>query len=65
MKLSQKTTSFIAAIGMIIYTIDIVARYFIYRNCPLDLNYDLWDDVRVRLVLDVLPVSLIVAGIGL
>lgn len=65
MKLSQKTTSFIAAIGMIIYTIDIVARYFIYRNCPMDQNYDLWDDVRVRLVLDVLPVSLIVAGIGL
>ena len=64
-KLSFKTTTLIAAIGMIIYTVDVVARYFIYRNCPLDLNYDLWDDVRVRLALDILPVSLIIVGIGL
>ena len=65
MKPSFKTTNLIAAIGMIIYTVNVVARYVIYRNCPLDLNYDLWEDIRVRLVLDILPVSLIIAGIVL
>lgn len=65
MRPSFKTTTLIAAIGMIIYTVDVVVRYFVYRNSPLDLNYDLWTDIRVRLALDILPVSLVIACIGL
>ena len=65
MKPSFKTTTLIAAIGMIIYALYVVARYIIYYAYPTAYCYDLWPDIRTRLMFDLLPLSLIIAGIGL
>lgn len=65
MKLSFKTTTLIAAIGLIVYTIYVVVRYAIREFYPVPYHYDLLDDICVRLIFDILPVSLIVAGLGL
>ena len=64
-KLSFKTTTLIAAIGMIVYALYIVARYIIYYAYPTAYCFDLWIDIRTRLIFDLLPISLIIAGIGL
>ena len=64
-KLSFKTTTLIAAIGMIVYTLYIVARYIINCAYPTAYCFDLWIDIRTRLIFDSLPISLIIAGIGL
>ncbi len=65
MKPSFKTTTLVAAIGMIIYALYVVARYIIYYAYPTAYCYDLWPGIRVRMMFDLLPLSLIVAGLGL
>ena len=65
MKPSFKTTTLIAAIGMIIYALYVVARYIIYYAYPTAYCYDLWKDIQERLMFDLLPLSLIIAGLGL
>lgn len=65
MKPSFKTTTLIAAIGMIVYALYIVARYIINCAYPTAYCFDLWIDIRTRLIFDSLPISLIIAGIGL
>lgn len=63
---SFKTTTLIAAIGMIVYTMYVVTRYAIHEFCSLPpYHYDLWEDIRVRLIIDILPISFIIAGVGL
>ena len=62
---SFKTTTLIAAIGMIVYALYVVARYAIHELFPAPYHYEFWNDICERLVCDILPVSLIVAGIGL
>jgi len=64
-KLSFKTTTLIAAIGMIVYTIYVVVRYAIREFFPVPYHYDLLNDICVCLIFDILPLSLIIAGIGL
>ncbi len=64
-KPSFKTTTLIAAIGMIVYALYIVARYIIYYAYPTAYCFDLWIDIRTRLIFDSLPISLIIAGIGM
>lgn len=65
MKPSFKTTTLIAAIGMIVYALYVVARYAIHELFPAPYHYEFWNDICERLVCDILLVSLIVAGIGL
>ena len=65
MKPSFKTTTLIAAIGMIAYTIYVVTRYVIHQLSMARYNFDLWDDLRARMIFDVLLISFIIAGIGL
>ena len=65
-KPSFKTTTLIAAIGMMVYTIYVLTRYAIYEFCSMPpYHYHLGYDICVRLIYDILPVSLIIAGIGL
>lgn len=64
-KPSFKTTTLIAAIGMIVYTIYVVVRYAIHEFFPVQYHYDLLNDICVCLIFDILPLSLIIAGIGL
>lgn len=65
MKLSFKTTTRIAAIGMIVYTLYIVTRFLIHQIHPMPYHYILWEDICTRLMLDLLPFSLVIAGICL
>lgn len=65
MKPSFKTTTHIAAIGMIVYTLYIAARFLIHLIHPMPYHYVLWEDICERLILDILPLSLMIAGIGL
>lgn len=65
MKTSFKTTTRIAAVGMIVYTLYIAARFLIHLIHPMPYHYVLWEDICERLILDILPLSLIIAGIGL
>lgn len=65
MKLSFKTNTLIAAIGMVVYTIYVVMRYAIREFYPVPYHYDLLDDICVRLIFDILPLSMIVACCGL
>lgn len=62
---SFKTTTLIAAIGMIVYTAYVLTRYAIHEFWPMPYHYDLWNDIIERLFFDVQSVSLIIAGIGL
>lgn len=62
---SFKTTTLIAAIGMIVYTIYVLTHYALSVLCPTPYHYDLWNDICERLIIDILPVSLILAGVGL
>ena len=65
-KPSFKTTTLIAAIGTIAYSLYILIHYAIHELCSLPpYRFDLWDDICVRLIYDILPVSFIFAGIGL
>ena len=45
MKISFKTTTLIAAIGMIVYTIYVVTRYVIHQLSVVRYNFDLWEDI--------------------
>lgn len=65
MKPTFKTTTHIAAIGMIVYTLYIAARFLIHLIHPMPYHYVLWEDICERLILDILPLSLMIAGIGL
>ena len=66
MKLSFKTTTLIAAIGMIVYTAYVLTRYAIYEFCSMPpYHYHLGYDISVRLIYDILPLSMIVACCGL
>ena len=65
MNKSFKTTTLIAAIGMIAFTIYLVTLHVIRESCPMSYQYDLWNDIMHRLVHDMLSLSLIIAGIGL
>ena len=65
MKPSFKTTTLIAAIGMIVYTIYIIMLFAIHKLYPTPYHYDLWKDIQERLIVDILQVSFIIAGIGL
>ena len=66
MRPSFKTTILIAAIGMMVYTIYVLTHYAIYEFCSMPpYHYHLGYDICVRLIYDILPVSLIIAGIGL
>ena len=66
MRTSFKTTTLIAAIGMMVYTIYVLTHYAIYEFCSMPpYHYHLGYDICVRLIYDILPVSLIIAGIGL
>lgn len=63
---SFKTTTLIAAIGTIAYTLYVLIHYAICEFCSRPpYHYDLWTDIRVRLIFDILPISLIIAGSGL
>lgn len=64
MKTSFKTTTLIAAIGMIVYTVYLAANYVLTPYFD-SYSYDLAVDIRIRLIYDILPISLIIAGIGL
>ena len=65
MRFSFKTTTLIAAIGMIVYTIYIIMLFAIHKFYPSPYHYDLWKDIQERILLDILQVSFIIAGIGL
>ncbi len=65
MKLSFKTTTLIAAIGMMVYTLYVLTRYTLSECCGIHYVFDLATEIRIRLIYDILPLSLIVAGIGL
>jgi len=65
MKTSFKTTTLIAAIGMIVYTIYIIMLFAIHKFYPSPYHYDLWKDIQERLIVDILQVSFIIAGLGL
>ena len=65
MKPSFKTTTLIAAIGMIVYTIYIIMLFAIHKFYPTPYHYDFWKDIQERLLLDILQVCLIIADIGL
>lgn len=65
MKTSFKTTTLIAAIGMIVYTIYLVTRFVLNELYAMPYHYDLWKDIQERLIVDILQVSFIIAGLGL
>ena len=65
MKPSFETTTLIAAIGMIIYALYAVERYAMYEWCSVPYHFNLWKDIQERLMFDLLPLSLIIAGLGL
>ena len=62
---SFKTATLIAAVGMIVYTLYITARYIIHAVHPMHYHFELWTDIRTRLMFDVLLFSLITACIAL
>lgn len=65
MKLSFKTTTLIAAIGMSIYTIYIVIRYAIHILYYCPYHFDLVEDICQRIVTDSILIAMIIAGIAL
>lgn len=65
MKLSFKTTTLIAAIGMMVYTLYVLTRYTLNEYFGIHYIFDLATEIRIRLIYDILPLSFIIAGIGL
>ena len=65
MKPSFKTTTLIAAIGMIVYTIYLVTQFVLKELYAMPYCYDFWKDIQDRLIVDILQVSFIIACIGL
>lgn len=65
MRVSFKTTTLIAAIGIIGFTIYMVAHYAIREFYPTPYCYDLWSDISTRILFDTLPLCLIVVCVGL
>ena len=64
-KSSFKTTTLIAAIGMMVYTLYVLTRYTLSECCGIHYVFDLATEIRIRLIYDILPLSFIIAGIGL
>ena len=62
---SFKTTTLIAAIGMMVYTIYVITRYVIHQLSVVRYNFDLWEDICARMIFDTLLISFIIASIGL
>lgn len=50
---------------MIVYALYVVARYTIHELFPAPYHYELWTDICERLIFDILPLSLIIAGFSL
>ena len=46
---SFKTTTLIAAIGMMVYTIYVITRYVIHQLSVVRYNFDLWEDICAKL----------------
>ena len=65
MRFSFKTTTLIAAIGMIVYTIYLVTQFVLKELYAMPYCYDFWKEIQERLIVDILQVSFIIAGIGL
>lgn len=65
MKLSFKTTTLIAAIGMIVYTIYVLTRYVLGEYFGIHYVFNLATEIRIRLIYDILPLSMVVACCGL
>ena len=65
MKTSFKTTTLIAAIGIIVYTTYVLTRYVLSEYFGIHYVFDLATEIRIRLIYDILPLSFIIAGIGL
>ncbi len=65
MKTSFKTITLIAAIGMIVYTLYITGHFAIHELLSTSYYFNLRSNICMRLMFDILPVSLIVAGLGL
>ena len=65
MKPSFKTTTLIAAIGMGLFIAFSTAFYSIHALHPSPYHYDLLQDIAIRSCMDVLLISLIVAGAAL
>jgi len=64
-KSSFKTTTLIAAIGMIVYTIYVLTRYVLNEYLDIHYVFDLATEIRIRLIYDILPISFIIACVGL
>ena len=65
MKTSFKTTTLIAAIGIIVYTTYVLTRYVLSEYFGIHYVFDLATEIRIRLIYDILPLSFIIAGVGL
>lgn len=64
-KLSFKTTTLIAAIGMMVYTIYVLTRYVLGEYFGIHYVFNLATEIRIRLIYDILPLSMVVACCGL
>lgn len=65
MKPSFKTTTLIAAIGMMVYTIYVLTRYALGEYFGIHYVFNLATEIRIRLIYDILPLSMVVACCGL
>jgi hypothetical protein len=65
MKRSFKTTTLIAAIGMIVYTAYVLTRYVLGEYFGIHYVFNLATEIRIRLIYDILPLSMVVACCGL
>lgn len=65
MKISFKTTTLIAAIGMSIYTIYIVINYVMHILYYCPYHFDLVQDICQRISMDTVLISMLIAGIAL
>lgn len=64
-KPSFKTTTLIAAIGMMVYTIYVLTRYVLGEYFGIHYVFNLATEIRIRLIYDILPLSMVVACCGL
>ncbi len=60
-----KTTTILAGIGMIAYTVYVLTRYVLHEYFGVHYVYNLATDIRLRLIYDILPLSMLTACCGL
>lgn len=60
-----KTTTILAGIGMIAYTVYVLTRYVLSEYFGVHYVYNLATDIRLRLIYDILPLSMLIACCGL